>query len=288
MVDNKITGRAKKYDGTAIDYVSIFNWTDGKCIAQVTPDAAGVWSYRYLKTIKVGISYIADGCEPITHGAYEFILSTPEDTILHYNFNGNVLDNSANNLNGIKTGAANFVAGRKAGTQAIEFTGGLVKTPSALSVGSNKLTASFWISTTQTNTAIIYEASENSNASRNAFAGLINDTVSGSVQSSQLQEPGKQNIATSTIDRSGTWQHVMIEIDRDKGALLENKIYINNVLTSVMDSTYRNETVQDFQGYVLYIGQRVGGIVPFSGKLQDMRLYNRLLSTEEKTALFNE
>lgn len=69
-----ITGRAKKHDGTPIDYVSIFNWDDGKCIAQVTPNAAGDWSYPYSNNLRVGITYVADGCEPITHGAYNFIV----------------------------------------------------------------------------------------------------------------------------------------------------------------------------------------------------------------------
>lgn len=73
MAENTITGRAKKHDGTAIDYVSIFNWNDGACIAQITPNAAGIWNYQYLTNLKVGITYIADGCEPVTHGAYNFI-----------------------------------------------------------------------------------------------------------------------------------------------------------------------------------------------------------------------
>lgn len=65
-----ITGTAKKFDGTAIDYVSIFNWSDGKCITQVTPDASGKWSYLEPFEQLRGVTYIADGCEPITHGAY--------------------------------------------------------------------------------------------------------------------------------------------------------------------------------------------------------------------------
>lgn len=73
MADNTITGRAKKFDGTAIDYVSIFNWSDGTCIAQVIPDAAGNWQYIYNTNIRVGLTYVADGCEPITHGAYDFV-----------------------------------------------------------------------------------------------------------------------------------------------------------------------------------------------------------------------
>lgn len=69
---NTIQGRAKKHDGTAIDYVSIFNWADGKCIAQVVPDASGEWVYSYNKNLVVGFNYVADGCEPLAHGPYEF------------------------------------------------------------------------------------------------------------------------------------------------------------------------------------------------------------------------
>lgn len=67
-----IEGKAKKYDGTAIDYVSIFNWADGKCIAQVVPGAAGNWEFIYSTDMVVGLTYVADGCEPITHGPYTF------------------------------------------------------------------------------------------------------------------------------------------------------------------------------------------------------------------------
>lgn len=68
-----ISGTAKKYDGSAIDYVLLFNWITGACIAKVTPNALGEWLYTYPTSKKIGITYVADGCEPVTHGAYEFI-----------------------------------------------------------------------------------------------------------------------------------------------------------------------------------------------------------------------
>lgn len=70
---SKIQGRAKKFDGTAIDYVSIFDWSTGKCIAAKTPNSSGAWEYFYFKNIEVGLTYIADGCEPVTHGKYSFL-----------------------------------------------------------------------------------------------------------------------------------------------------------------------------------------------------------------------
>lgn len=70
-----ITGRAKRFDGSAIDYVLIFRWKDGKCLGKSIPDSAGNWSFEYDINMIVGITYIADGCEPITHGAYELVLN---------------------------------------------------------------------------------------------------------------------------------------------------------------------------------------------------------------------
>ena len=70
-----ITGRAKRYDGLPIDYVLIFQWKTGKCLGKSIPDAAANWSFDYDTNLIVGITYIADGCEPITHGAYELVLN---------------------------------------------------------------------------------------------------------------------------------------------------------------------------------------------------------------------
>lgn len=83
---SKIEGVAKKFDGTAIDYVSIFNWSDGTCRAQVVPDAAGNWKYYYFGDESVGLTYIADGCEPTTHGSYLLIYDASNELIINGNF----------------------------------------------------------------------------------------------------------------------------------------------------------------------------------------------------------
>lgn len=70
-----ITGRAKRFDGLPIDYVLLFSWKTGACIAKRIPDAAGNWSFDYDTNLIVGITYVSDGCEPITHGAYELVLN---------------------------------------------------------------------------------------------------------------------------------------------------------------------------------------------------------------------
>lgn len=70
-----INGRAKRFNGAAIDYVLLFAWKNGKCLGKAIPNAAGNWSFNYTENMIVGITYVADGCEPITHGPYEFVLN---------------------------------------------------------------------------------------------------------------------------------------------------------------------------------------------------------------------
>lgn len=69
-----INGRAKRYDGNPIDYVLIFRWKDGKCLGVSTPNKAGNWSFEYHNNTIAGITYVADGCEPISHGPYELVV----------------------------------------------------------------------------------------------------------------------------------------------------------------------------------------------------------------------
>lgn len=68
-----LSGKAKRFNGAPVDYVLLFDWQSGQCIGKAIPDAAGVWTYDYFSNINCGITYVADGCEPITHGAYEFL-----------------------------------------------------------------------------------------------------------------------------------------------------------------------------------------------------------------------
>ncbi|MGP5518012.1 hypothetical protein ACTXNA_07190 [Psychrobacter celer] len=70
-----IQGRAKRYDGLPVDYVLIFLWKDGKRLGKSIPNNAGNWSFEYDRNMVVGVTYVSDGCEPISHGPYEFVLN---------------------------------------------------------------------------------------------------------------------------------------------------------------------------------------------------------------------
>lgn len=290
---SKIEGRAKNHDGTAIDYVSIFNWADGKCIAQVTPDATGKWEYEHFTNLNIGLTYVADGCEPITHGSYTFEAATGvviNDYIAAYDFNGNTLDKSANTLNGALSGNASFVAGRKPDTQCINFVDGLVSTP-VLPISSDKLSISFWIKTDQSNVAIFMSLSASYSES-NAINVVINENASKSLQFSVSKSPpfDANNISTNANIRS-TWKHVILTADRAETALGRNGvfIYLDNVdvttpytgRIAVLDNNFNNNP--------LLVGRRASDNgFPFVGNMQNLKIYNRILSESERTALFSE
>src|SRR5690554_5007338 len=65
-----ISGNATTAEGLPADFVRIFNWPTGALSAVVTPDQSGNWSYQPLSSGDYGITYMANGCQPITHGPY--------------------------------------------------------------------------------------------------------------------------------------------------------------------------------------------------------------------------
>ena len=71
----RIYGRAKRYDGTPAAYVLIFTWRNGGFLAKVVPDQSGQWHFDYDTNLMVGITAVANGGEPVTHGPYELTVS---------------------------------------------------------------------------------------------------------------------------------------------------------------------------------------------------------------------
>jgi hypothetical protein len=65
-----ITGNATTAEGNPVDFVRVFIWPNGALEADITPDPDGNWSFSAQKTDNYGITYIAEGCQPVTHGPY--------------------------------------------------------------------------------------------------------------------------------------------------------------------------------------------------------------------------
>lgn len=283
----RIDGRAKKFDGTPVDYVSIFNWVDGKCIAQLTPNSTGNWVYPYNTNSTIGVTYVADGCEPLTHGPYILTASPLENgLILNYSFNGDLQDGSIRAVDGIKTGDVSFVAGRKAGTQALRFVDGVVKTSTPLVIGSDKITISCWLKLGGfVNPQQLFFGGDIVN-SIGSYYIMINNTTAPSLDliSNNRSVPSGNHASTLRRLTDANWHHFLFEIDR--GSSEVSRLYLDSVKLSLeVRANYPQSG--NFGDFVLNIGKD-GSTHPFEGLMQDVKVYNRILTAEERTALFNE
>jgi len=66
---NVIGNTAKTILGAQADFVIIFNWYSGDKFKIITPNINGEWNTVIVPGV-YGITYIADGYQPITHGPY--------------------------------------------------------------------------------------------------------------------------------------------------------------------------------------------------------------------------
>ncbi|MGY8856850.1 MAG: LamG-like jellyroll fold domain-containing protein [Pseudomonadales bacterium] len=288
-----IEGKAKKYDGTSIDYVLLFDWATGNYIGKSMPNASGNWQYEYTDDLNIGITYVADGCEPITHGAYQFLgdPNVQSPPILRYTFDNNLLDSSSNQLHGVKSGSVSFVIGRKANTYCASFAGGTISTPGILPISGSEITVSFWISRSNNDTAMICELSNDSNKSNGlAIYQQAGDFNTIRVGTRQVDNTGS-TITNVTAKASAnaltlnSWCHVCISVSR-RDTAKQITAHVNNQ-NVISDQSFSGIT-NDFDSNVLYIGSRAGTSLKFTGKIQNFKIYDRIITDDERIELFNE
>lgn len=283
----KIKGVAKRFSGEPVDYVLLFDWLSGKCLGKSVPDALGNWSFSYYSYVNCGITYVADGCQPITHGAYDYPYNTVPTPILHYPFDGNTKDYSDRKMDGVLTGSVTFSEGRKPDTNSARFINGCVQTPSNLIVDSPSATISFWIKLVGlTSASVVAEIGSSFSASR-SFLVSNNDPSSGLISSAHNMASGGTHSKTSSGAMGSEWAHVLVEINTTRLGAEETKIYINNIDVTTSNGN-DNDTTGNLGNGILYIGQRFASSLPLNGYLQDFRVYNRTLTAEERTLLFTE
>lgn len=211
----------------------------------------------------------------------------PADYVLRYDFNGDTVDKSSSGLNGIQTGAVTFQQGRKVGTKCADFVNGCIYTPTALPVNGSEVTVSFWINIRSLAFSCLLEMSTNASQNR-GFASFMNDLVLNTIEFFTGNTIGTNLKYTNVSNDLNTWVHFVFTIDTTLVSSDITKIYMNNVETGSMVDGYRGDGGFNFNPNILFIGQRSVSQYPFDGQIQDLRIYNRVLTTDERTALYNE
>ena len=173
------------------------------------------------------------------------------------------------------------------GEYAASFNGSQsIKTNANFNIGTDKVSISFWIKTSQTAFSIVLELSSNYN-NFNTFAVFINDLLANRIE--VADHISGYNVGNSAINiNDNNWHHVVLMIDRNLVGNQQNKIYVDGVLSYVQNTSLQDDLNGNWGLFPLFIGQRGGSQYGFNGKMKFLKIFNYPLSTTEITNLYNK
>ncbi len=203
----------------------------------------------------------------------------PPDTlktglIAYYPFNGNTNDESGNNNNG--TAIKDDFTNDKNGTanRAFNFDGNnYIKVPNSASLSSIKdaISITAWVYNADIIVPIVCKAAYNGQTMQFRLCSHWDLMFANNGQAADFPVSLELN----------TWKHIAVVSDGSS-----TKYYLNGVLRSTV-ATHFDETAQDYSSE-MYIGADTHGITEYyTGKLDEIRIYNRLLSEEEVLKIYN-
>jgi hypothetical protein len=264
----------------AVSYIVRRSTTSG---GPYTDIATGVTATSYLDTGLANATtyyYVvaATNAYGISSNSVE-VSATPTDMRAYYAFDGNVLDTSGNGYNGTNNGTI-FVTG-KVGAQAGQFNGtsSYVSIPRSI---TDNFTFAMWVKTTDT--------AGTAGAQWWSGKGLVDGEVGGggadwgtAIVNGKFvlgvgSAGGDTTIASSMNINDGTWHHVAATRNNASGAMA---VYVDGVLRGSGTGPTGSRTFPPN----LRIGSLQTGNNFLNGTLDDVRLYDRILTTNEIAAL---
>jgi hypothetical protein len=224
--------------------------------------------------------HVAANSDDFTQSSLQNQLDFPSDgLIVNMPFDGNAKDLSGFGNDGLLSGEVTFSTDRKgqAGSAALFNLNGLggqgyisiTNTPSIMGL-NKKITVVCWVLV---------------NSYDNVFAAILCKNFSSNVHALQLQlstnticSDAFTGSALATLTK-GTWNHISLVVDGDI-----RRYYVNGI--NVGDKTISQiET----NANTLDIGRDLHGNVQFfRGKIDDLKIYNRVLSDDDVKALYTK
>lgn len=161
-----------------------------------------------------------------------------------------------------------------------------VRDNDSLDVGTGDFTIAFWVKPENliANQYILAKGGVDSGCPTGGARGYgLRITSTGKVQLklSTASDQGCYTLDSLTSPLAREWNHVAAVADRDGNGT----IYLNgqdNTPTLLSGHSNTLNNTGDF-----YIGSRDSATAPYKGKIDDVRIYNKALSPQEVTALYN-
>ncbi len=204
-------------------------------------------------------------------------LTIPADYILALDFNGDFVDKTGNyTMLGVDS-YPTFEPGRNA-RQSVRFSKNCtLKTLQNLSLATTEITVSFWVN-------FKYSTIAKQEVLLNFYEGSPNGFILERVHSKNLRvliyKYYSPSVYTSIILENNTWINIVATFSN-----IETKIYADGILKSVINKGLDNEALSPKP---LRLGRKSDSSYDFTGLMQDLRIYNRVLSDAEIQSLYNE
>ncbi|MFC1721266.1 LamG domain-containing protein, partial [Patescibacteria group bacterium] len=217
--------------------------------------------------------------------------------VVHWTFDGpdmlsNVADTSGQGNNGSLIGQTSTTTVEGKVGQALEFDGVddfVFETGVNLS-NTNKISISFWMKKDSfpNSTKLAFELTTNTNS---YTTGLFIDPTSSGSCSGYLDLTLKGDVGTNSgcfsRPSAGVWHHYVAVFDKSQPAN-EVDLYIDGLSQTAAARYFTSDNTNNFGNVPLYTMSRAGSSLFQSGQLDDIRIYDRVLSADEITQLYNQ
>jgi len=207
-----------------------------------------------------------------------------DNLIAYYDFDGNADDSSGNENHASVYGATVTEDVDENTASAYEFDGtdDYISAPhdSSLNLGTGDFSVTFWIKMN----SVSGDANIINKKNNTTSYGFSVVTGNYGLMRLQMLTNGYYNVwNTGYCISVNTWTHVAITVDRDSSS--GGKMYFNGVLDSpTFNPTYRSTTIDCSDDLMIGI---YGSNNPLNGCLDEIRIYNRELTSAEVSDIYS-
>ncbi|MBS1500256.1 MAG: carboxypeptidase regulatory-like domain-containing protein [Bacteroidetes bacterium] len=226
-----------------------------------------------------GAIEICDGFDNDCNGTVDDPTTFSNGLVAQWLFNGNLNDHSTNGNNGTAPGGASFTTGMDGTANgAFQFGGSryvLVPHSNSLNLGTGDYTYSVWLNWAAGSLGNIFDKGESCCSPYRGLQCFVDHPSAGVFH-------GRNNSSKAVSSSGGlgnnAWHHI---VHTRTGSTM--RIYVDGVLNATATHPVENITTS----IALFIGRNSASAIQFySGKMDNLRLYNRALTAQEVTDLF--
>jgi len=262
-----------QFEGTwtvSDSYIDILD-NEGNVVLRASNTAYKTGDYLDFTYVKGYISDIRDITESIDLSA---------GLVAHYEFEGNANDSSGNGNNGTEYGGVSYVDGVIGQAGSFDGVDDYIAIP--FDAIDQELSISFWMNTDDLNSCVdgygstVVANSPTEGSGYNHTLQLCNGSLK---PEAYLDNTLEQNFVTSVQINANIWTHISYTIKRNSDIY----IYVNGVLKERFQA---GDYINNNDGYLTIADIRPNRGLFYKGKLDDLRIYDRVLKESEIEALY--